>query len=303
MTIGVLGSGFGLYGYLPALLQLGERVAMPERYREKLLARAELRALDSSVAWLASDQEVLAASDGLIVSRRPEDQVRSVRAALGHDSVRRLLLEKPLAPTPEAARSLLAALADAERTIRIGYTFRYTAWSRRLAEWLPTAASGETLTVRWRFRAHHYAAGIETWKRRPSQGGGALRFFGIHLLALAAEHGYAEAVWSRVEGREPDDAARWEAALSGAGRPSLRILLDSDAPDREFALESEGCGDPLRINLQDPFEESTPLGALDRRVGVLIDLAQSLLSGHERVPEWYFRALDLWESAERTQFG
>lgn len=41
--IAILGSGFGLYGYLPALVaHCVQRVVLPERYRQRLEERSEL---------------------------------------------------------------------------------------------------------------------------------------------------------------------------------------------------------------------------------------------------------------------
>ena len=46
----ILGSGFGLYGYLPALLDLGHMVTLPTRYQAVVAGRPELSRFMSRVA-------------------------------------------------------------------------------------------------------------------------------------------------------------------------------------------------------------------------------------------------------------
>ena len=43
----IIGSGFGLYGYLPAIIKLHKKgVVLPEKYKEKILLRPELKEFD-----------------------------------------------------------------------------------------------------------------------------------------------------------------------------------------------------------------------------------------------------------------
>lgn len=294
MTTGILGSGFGLYGYLPALLGLGETVVLPARYRATLLARDDLRHLDGRTEWVAGEAEVLARADALIVSRRPADQMEAVRRALAVPTVTRLLLEKPLAPEPVAAAAMLEALAKAGRSVRIGFTFRAAPWAARVTEWVAGASPDATLDFDWGFHAHHYATGLDTWKRRVGEGGGALRFYGIQLIGLLAEWGYDDALESRVAGEGPDDAARWTATFTGPGLPRCRVLVDSRAGEPRFAATAPG----LALHLRDPFEEAPTEPGQDRRVALLAKLCRSLLRDVSGTPDWYARSVVLWQAAE-----
>jgi len=57
----VFGSGFGLYGYLPALIDtFGEPVALPESYRATVQARPELARCLPSIRWAADRDAALA---------------------------------------------------------------------------------------------------------------------------------------------------------------------------------------------------------------------------------------------------
>jgi predicted dehydrogenase len=300
VTVGILGSGFGLYGYLPAVLDLGAQVAMPVRYREKLLSREDVRHLDPRVEWApGGDEEIFATVTALIIARRPADQVRAVRSALTATSIKRLLLEKPVAPSPEVAAGILDCLEKAGRSIRIGFTFSGTAWAQALSIWMGDATPRATLDIAWQFQAHHYTNAIQNWKRRVSEGGGALRFYGIQLLGLLAELGYDAVLTSELGSDGPDDAARWTATVTGPGRPSCRLAVDSRNSEALFAVTGERSpGSAFQLRLRDPFQEARVEGARDRRVTLLSRLCKSLLREASGTPDWCRRSVDLWQDAE-----
>ena len=55
-TVGIVGSGFGLYGYLPALVEVGKmNVILPGRYKDKFLARSELKIYADYIHWVSDD--------------------------------------------------------------------------------------------------------------------------------------------------------------------------------------------------------------------------------------------------------
>lgn len=300
MAVGILGSGFGLYGYLPAVLDLGEQVVMPAHYREKLLSRADVRCLDPRVEWASGgDEEIFATADILIIARRPADQVRAVQSALTATSIKGLLLEKPLAPSPKVAAEILDSLEKAGRNIRIGFTFNGTAWAESLAVWVADAVHGATLDIAWEFQAHHYMNTIQNWKRRVSEGGGSLRFYGIQLMGLLAELGYDTVLASKLGSDCPDDAARWTATITGPDRPRCRLAVDSRNSKALFAITGEGAPrSAFQLKLRDPFEDTPVEGSRDRRVALLSRLCKSLLWEPSGTPVWYRRSVDLWQDAE-----
>ena len=225
--------------------------------------------------------------------------MRAVQSALTATSIKRLLLEKPLAPSPEAAAGILDSLEKAGRSIRIGFTFNGTAWAEGLAVWMAGASPGATLDIAWQFQAHHYMNAIQNWKRRVSEGGGALRFYGIQLIGLLAELGYDAVLASELGSDGPDDAARWTATITGAGRPSCRLVVDSRNSKALFAMTGEGpAHSDFHLRLCDPFEEAPVEGARDRRVALLSRLCRSLLREPSGTPAWCRRSVDLWQDAE-----
>jgi predicted dehydrogenase len=303
--IAILGSGFGLYGYLPAFAEArDEEIILPERYRPRLAARAELAGVAGRVHWSVDEAHALHRASTIAIAKRPSDQVALVAQCLARENVERLLLEKPLAPTPEAAGALLDRVASSGRVLRIGYTFRRTAWAASLARLLTTPSAG-TLAIHWRFTAHHYAHDLHTWKRRHDQGGGALRFYGIQLIALLAEFGYRDPVASQCAGVGMGEVDRWTATFAAGGLPDCTIVVDSRSDVTEFRVEQRvGDAAPhVLVAQRDPFSTAATAGGLDPRVGLLQELCASLWSG-DTCYAWYSAANALWRDVEaQTTFA
>jgi hypothetical protein len=299
LATGILGGGFGLYGWLPALSQAGAGViVLPARYRRIIVARAELAPLQEALTFVADDAEVLAHADRLVIARRPADQVALVAAALQAGRVRELVLEKPIAPTPAASAALLGAIPAAGPTIRVGWSVAMTGWARALAAAL-AARSPVDAAIEWRFRAHHFRAGLATWKRRHDDGGGALRFYGTQLLAvLARSDARLEPEWSRLHPGADGEPARWTASLriDGGHGPShrVRLLVDSDADTESFALTGTGV---TPVRRRDPFDARDAVWTPDRRVDRLAELLAE--PARPALRAWHERVVSAWGAVER----
>lgn len=300
--IAILGSGFGLYGFLPALVQgCGQTVALPERYRDRLAQRPELAAFAPHIRWFADEQAALEAADGVVMALRPGDQAAWLPRCLALGNLQRLLLEKPLAPTPQAAAQALQALDASGKAFALNYSFAHLRWRDRLRD--AALQTGE-LTIDWQFGAHHFRTDLDTWKRRHSQGGGVIRFYGIHLIALLAELGYDTAITSHTRGQLADEPAEWQAVLGGTQRATCRIHVDSRATETRFCVTSGG---ETLVDLADPFDEDAAQAAktgLDRRVPVLTQVALTLWQPSRQPSAWYAASIRLWQAVEdATQTG
>jgi len=193
-TIGILGSGFGLYGYLPALIEAGEKnILLPVRYKDKFSARSELQKYAGYVQWVFDDRVLFEMIDSIVLALPPEYQLDLVKKLIHIKNIKNLLLEKPLAISPEESSKLIDDLVHSNKRFRIGYNFRFTSWGSGIFELLNSIShpvSFNRLYISWSFIAPHYSNNALVWKRFNSLGGGALRFYGIHLIALLAEIGY-----------------------------------------------------------------------------------------------------------------
>lgn len=289
----IVGSGFGLYGYLPALAGVSdEPVLLPEAYRERFRARPELAHLAGRIRWMRDERSALEAASAVVIATPPARQVATARAALALPNVERLVLEKPLAPDPATAARLVDELLAGGKRFRAGYTFLHTAWARDLA-W-PRRDAAARVQVTWTFLAHHYANGLDNWKREAAQGGGALRFFGVHLLALLARAGYRDVARSAIHAGAPGEAQRWEATFIGPHLPDCDVLVDSRGERPVFRIAAQR---PL-VDLTDPYAAEQAPGEQDRRIGVLLGFLRSFEAPDEQHVALCREVNALWLAAE-----
>jgi predicted dehydrogenase len=293
MNVAILGSGFGLYGYLPALQALPCRVLLPERYRTNVESREELSGFAAGIAWVADESVAIDLADALVVARRPADQSDLIARILHKPRLKRLLLEKPLAQNPVLAAQLQGQIESSGKILRMGYTFGFTGWGRDLTA-RAAAASGD-IRIRWRFRAHHYATNRSNWKRFSSEGGGALRFYGIQLISLLADIGFDRVSASSTVSAQPDEVDGWRATLLNEKGARCELELDSNSAQTEFSVHAPTLS--FATSLPDPFGE--PLnGAQDRRVPVISSLCREVLTTEQTPHPSYGRTIALWRAIE-----
>lgn len=298
--VAILGSGFGLYGYLPAAIRSGmQTVVVPERYQEKLRARPELCKYASAIEWAADESSALRNATHAILALAPAAQERRLMECLALPHLHTLFLEKPLATSPENALWLHVALCHSRKVVRVAYLFRYLEWAENLRTTLSSRSEGH-VQITWRFQAHHFQQRLDNWKRHPIDGGGPLRFYGIHLIALLAEIGYTEVTHSETLHTAAGDAARWRATFTHDRLTEICVDVDTCAEEAGFRVDFVRRGNhEAIIALRDPFTGvASDHKALDPRVGVLATHLRSASEGPAAVPDFYQATLALWQRIE-----
>ncbi len=334
-TVAILGSGFGLYGYLPAIATTSQvRFAMPQRYQLKYTSRPELAQWQERIEWCSSEADALERSSSVVLALCPERQAHWLEACLALKNIRNLLLEKPLARCPLEGMQLQHQLNRSGKNYRIGYLFRYLPWMKALADALRNGLVTEPLVIDWQFHAHHFRHAVPTWKRDHAVGGGALRFYGIHLVALLAELGYSQTLNSQLIANDSQEVSAWQATLCGSGRPTCHLVVDSTADETRFVVRT--ASGRVLLAAEHPFaapQATTELattqtttipaattqaatvsepaikassgaiggpGTVDMRVSVLASLWKDLQDTAMPPQTLYAEVLDLWQDVERV---
>lgn len=305
MRFGVLGGGFGVYGWLPAaVLVPGAKVTTLARYETRLRARPELAHLPAIIRFVDEIEDLLEVSDCLVIAQRPSDQARIAREVIRRSWRGYLVLEKPLAPDPPRAHELLAALSEAKVRVLMGFLMDRTEWGRALAE----SFVGDRPTrvdITWRFLAHHYRHSLDSWKRRPSDGGGALRFFAIHLIALLARFGewtVPECSSRACDLEDPD--VTFSLSLGGT---EVRVRCDSRwQGEPEFTVRLEGHASRWSCSLRDPFTENSGSDCSgpavpDRRVSYLAGILTDVPVASGEAASVFGPHLSLWSRIEAVR--
>jgi len=298
---GILGGGFGLYGYLPALVDSGEgNVWMAARYKAQLENRPELSRYRDRVRWAASAEEIIRCADSLVFAIPPKAQQELIAGIPPHKTYQSIVLEKPVATTPAYAEMTLRETVAKAGKVRVGFTFQHASWSGSAAAAIASAKTGH-FTIHWRFMADHFDRKIITWKADHGSGGGALRFYGIQLLALIA-HLFPDAavVQSRLDYNSAVAAGRWRAQFQTISGVILEVEVDSFCKLRCFEIWADGPKRAPILVMDDPFAQEQRAQNRDRRIEPLKELLTTFQEENEAYYDLYGRVNDLWFAVEQS---
>ena len=302
--LGLLGGGFGLYGYLPAAVTLlQEPVLLLNKYKPIIDSRQELLSFKDQIIWLESEEELIQTADSLVISRRPLDQEALVSNCLAQTNLKRIMFEKPLASSSQKAQKILDQVANSNKYCSVGFTFRFTNWAIKLKEKLLNGefSEHESINLSWHFMADHFSRNLESWKMDHAQGGGAIRFYGIHVIALLAEWGYDQVVSSIVETQNLKlSIYNWAACFKGPGLPTFLVNLDSKSNVSYFKVNLRNDEENLFEGLGpfDPVLNNLTVNEQDTRCMYLIDALQELFQLTKAYPNRIESCTKLWQLVE-----
>jgi hypothetical protein len=301
---GILGGGFGLYGYLPAVAcRTGDRIHTLRRYQETIRRRADIKTYEDRVIFEKDIGAILNKCNALAVAVRPADQEQLLNEVFDLGWKGKIILEKPLARNPGLADALLQRLMAADIDFRIAFTLNVTPWSARLAQFLAANETEEvTLDIEWQFHAHHYRRDLDIWKRHPSQGGGATRFYAIHLIALLAGLDLTTPLrYSRlITGLDDEPECRF--AVSGARRTAAVKCNSRWEGEPGFSIRGTVAGAAaFEVKLGDPFGDIDGVHGIhaDGRIQYLLQILESFDGVPHGDARFYVGHVKLWSELEK----
>jgi hypothetical protein len=177
--IGIIGGGFGLYGWLPALCQFYPKkyILICDRHKEKFDKRPELQQYKDRIIWSNNDFNVIQQCNLLILAI-PPDQVYQYKDLIIHSkNIDSLIVEKPICETPEKSEEFIKDIEAHNIKICSSYLFLYTDWVKNLNP-------NKLYSILW---VKGNPNQINSWKHNPKVGGNEI-FYKIHLLALEAQY-------------------------------------------------------------------------------------------------------------------
>ena len=302
--IAILGSGFGLCGYLPAAvgLELGP-ILLPKQYQETFSLRQELQPFSENIKWIDSEQDLINMATTIVISRRPIDQFELLPNLLKQPNLKNLILEKPFATNPAQAFVMQQQIETTNKKCAVGFIFCHLPWAIALKKYLLSTPnlSAPVWKLKWQFMAHHYKNQTLNWKRDHTQGGGVIRFYGIHIIALLAEWGYDQIDTSEVL-IEPEDIgfSKWKALFKGKNLPDFDIEIDTRSPNTSFILQNSFSNLPF-YHGDTPFDAQLNTACASEVDARCMYLKALLLDNQSQIKVWpkrFVNTINLWQRVE-----
>jgi hypothetical protein len=296
---GILGGGFGLYGYLPALVNTNQlRVLIHKKNQPFLESRSDLTKYIPYVEFVGRLDDIFTA-DSLVFSVLPGIQEEIVRQLGSDKKYKKIVLEKPLSLSPSSSDDVLEkaiALAD---SVRVGYSFVDSYWGNLVREKNILKMPGE-YQINWMFLAHHFRLNPSSWKIRHDMGGGVLRFYGIQLLAYLASIGEADVEYSKVFNDKNQNATRWHASFKIINGARVIVCLDTNSRVECFDFYSLEGESKFKFNVPSPFFFEKAEETQDKRISVLEKVLESLDLNNAPYYGFYRRVNKLWSDLEKV---
>lgn len=262
-SIAVLGRGFGLYGYAVAAHGLGIEVVTLRRYRDTILVRPEMASLADEFTFVETEEELVRRDvDALVYARDPTRQVDFVKRHLSRPAMH-WLLEKPMTPVFSQRKQIRGLLSRRSGTYSVGYLFPFTPWFQKATEMLRAGSPGRSLQLAWSLPQVAANTQARNWKMDPSQGGGLLAYYAVHLAPLL--HKVGAETYAVNFGAGP--VLHILALTSGGG--TLSASVSGGISRFEVSVVDSG-GEPVWSQIDDtPFGPLASAWSMDQRVPFL----------------------------------
>ena len=87
----IIGSGFGLYGYLPAIINgLGDEVILPKKYSDFICSRSDLNEIKDKVIWADNQKVSIEKSNTVIIAVPPIKQRIMIEKCLEFKTIKNI---------------------------------------------------------------------------------------------------------------------------------------------------------------------------------------------------------------------
>ncbi len=260
MRVGVLGMG--------AISQIVHLPILSEREDATVVAvadsdtpKAETIASRFGVPRVLSDQELIQDDDVQAAVICTPNHLHESLAIAALEAGKHVLVERPLALTPEGVQRVLDAASAAGRCLAVGMNHRYRPDVGALASFVAGGELGEIYAVRASSLTRKTPSVRSTWRQTADQGGGALMDLGVQILDLAFwVVGYPRITRVSAVLRGDDDSVEDAATLFAVAESGMVFSVDvswglfADA-DRHYArvMGTDGSGSMPPLEIQKQF--------------------------------------------------
>ena len=173
----IFGSGYGIYVYLPAIHKFSKIIYLKKKYQKSFNKRKNISKLNDKIIWYNQSHKIISKIDHIIIAKRPKDQLKIInKLDFNKLKIKRLFLEKPISNNPLNSLKLIQYLESKKINFNVGFLFKFIDWYNFFKK--NKKKSGK-YKILWKIKINKKN---ESWKYNTKDGGGLLRFYGIHLL-------------------------------------------------------------------------------------------------------------------------
>jgi len=280
MEIGIIGSGFGIYGYLPAIILSGHIPVTLEKYRTEILHRGDTQQFDDQIQYVSNLENLVEVSSGALVFAVPPLVRTQILDSFHSQYLGHLFLEKPIAATSKDYSDLKQQLERAANTWSVAYLFPYTEWYRAMQSWVSESSGTQEVTIQWTIPKPESR---DNWKVDKLFGGGIVSFYLSHFIPFLRENNFDTSNFSL--GVNGD--VIWEIHKNGP--KGYRLAIRCGYGDRLFSVsvsERESGLPSTRIYRHEtPFGPAPQPQSIDARSALLYEYMSEVLENPQALQQ------------------
>mgnify|MGYP000334882319 FL=1 len=255
--VGILGGGFGLYGYLPAFANLQYEIYTLSKYESFINKRPDLDKYIENINFLNKEEELINKVDYINIARNPESQYQFLIYNKPYN-FKHLYLEKPIAHQTMAYSKCIENFKIEKTSFSVFYSLTYMDWYNNIIEEM-TQGVDQKFEIVWKIKQKS-----SSWKQDVSKGGGMLKFYGIHFIKMFID---ANLTLKNVTMSEN----KLEINLESNNFNLLNISIESNDKN----LFSIHKNEEIQINSSNPFLKEIIPKLPDPRIEILEKYIQS----------------------------
>ena len=307
MICGIVGGGFGIYGWLSALSKFKKiNIATLTKYKETLIKRKDisnLHALVKTIKWFDKEEILYKNVDVLVIARRPSDQTKIIKNLIKLSWKGSLIIEKPIASSSNEAKIILKQLFKNNIYFQTGFSIMETDWAKIIQHHIITKSPKE-VSIEWNFYAHHHSKKKISWKSDPNLGGGALNFYCIHFIAWFVSFSNWNVV-SCSPLSELNNDSNVEFKLSNENT-ILNMSCNTKNKKHTFLKITENSENQNNVilNLDNPFSENkfnNEIYDIDLRVPYLCKIVKKVINKQKIDYALMTKHINLWENLQKSR--
>ena len=261
----LMGKGFALNVYLPALLETRCKNLVLESSSKNNIKPG---LINQDIKWIEDGEILNHKFAKIIIVEPPKKQFELVCEKSIWKNSNKFILEKPLCHDHKKAKYLVDKLNENKIKYSINYTFRYTKWYSKVCNYLHNNIDKEEINVVWNFNGRHINKDHSTWKTNHFMGGGVIKYYGIHLIAILSDIGYLEINKINIFSQPKNSLKKWYCQLNSTSKlPKLNLYIDSNSKKQEFFWYQQN---KHIIKLENPFYLETTKYLGDKRIPPVI---------------------------------
>lgn len=275
----IFGSGFGLYGYLPTIAYFSQKIFLNKKYKKKIINKKYLKIYNKKIIWFDSLETIIHKIDYIVIAQNPKSQFKTANKMLKRkNNFKHIFLEKPISENPNKSLMLIKNLKKSSINYSFGFIFKYLNWVKFLNK-------KNDISIIWKIKKKNYS---KSWKFKHSDGGGLIRFYGIHFLKLFYDLSYKKINKNQLT------RTTWNFYAQNK-KKIIKLLIKFDNKD-EFIIKNF---DRVILNSSNPFLKPIKKNKLDPRIHTLKKYISNKLSSRFR-EEKYLNFINFWKKVEKV---